>query len=378
MDFILSEEQEMLRKTARNFLTERCPKSLVREWQESDKGYSLELWQELASLGWLGLVFPEEYGGNGMSFLELAVLLDEMGRACLPSPFFSTVVLGGLPILDIGSEEQKQVHLPRIAQGRLILTLALTETNARYDADAVMVTAAANEGKYIINGTKLFVPDAHVSDFMIVIAKTGLSGKSEDGITGFIVDTKSPGINCTLLKTTAGDKLCKIDFNQVRVRREDILGKLSQGWGEVENILYRSAVAKCCEIVGSAQQVLEMTVDYARTRRQFGQPIGSFQSIQNHCANMAIDVESSRYITYRAAWMLAMNIPCRKEAAMAKSWTADAYRRTVSLSHQVHGAVAFTIDHGLHYHTRRVKAAEVSFGDIGFHLERVAQEIGLG
>ena len=378
MDFILSEEQEMLRKTARNFLAERCPKSLVREWQESDKGYSLELWQELASLGWLGLVFPEEYGGNGMSFLELAVLLDEMGRACLPSPFFSTVVLGGLPILDIGSEEQKQAYLPRIAKGRLILTLALTEPSARYDADAVMVTAAANEGEYIINGTKLFVPDAHVSDFTIVIAKTGLSGKSEDGITGFIVDTKSPGISCTLLKTTAGDKLYKIAFNQVSVRREDILGKLNQGWGEVENILSWSAVAKCCEIVGSAQQVLEMTVDYARTRRQFGQPIGSFQSIQNHCANMAIDVESSRYITYRAAWMLAMNIPCRKEAAMAKAWTADAYRRVVSLSHQVHGAVAFTIDHDLHYYTRRIKAAEVSFGDTGFHLERVAQEIGLG
>ncbi|MFC2122834.1 acyl-CoA dehydrogenase family protein [Bacteroidota bacterium] len=378
MDFILSEEQEMLRKTARDFLAERCPKSLVREWQESDKGYSLELWQEMASLGWLGLVFPEEYGGNGMSFLELAVLLDEMGRACLPSPFFSTVVLGGLPILDIGSEEQKQAYLPRIAKGRLIFTLALTEPSARYDADAIMVTAAANEGEYIINGTKLFVSDAHVSDFVIVIAKTGLSGKSEDGITGFIVDTKSPGIGCTLLKTTAGDKLSKIDFNQVSVRREDILGKLNQGWGEVENILSRSAVAKCCEIVGSVQQVLEMTVDYARTRRQFGQPIGSFQSIQNHCANMAIDVESSRYITYRAAWMLAMNIPCRKEAAMAKAWTADAYLRAVSLSHQVHGAVAFTIDHDLNYHTRRIKAAEVSFGDTGFHLERVAQEIGLG
>ena len=377
MDFALSEEQEMLKRAARDFLTERCPKSLVREWQEGEEGYSPELWHEMARLGWLGLVFPEQYGGAGMSFLELALLLEEMGRACLPSPFFSTVILGGWPIMDIGSEGQKQTYLPKIAEGELILTLALTEPSARYDAAAVMVMGTADDGGYVIDGTKLFVPDAHVADFMLVVARTGVETEPEDGITIFIVDTKSPGTSCTLLKTLAGDKLCKIDFDQVKVPKEEILGQLNQGWREVEKIICRAAVAKCCEMVGAAERVLEMTLEYARTRTQFEHPIGSFQAIQHYCANMAIDVAGSRSITYRAAWMLGRGIPCRKEVAMAKAWTANAYRRTIALSHQIHGAVAFTTDHDLHFFTRRAKAAEVSFGDISFHRERIAREIGL-
>jgi len=377
MDFALSEEQEMLKTAARDFLTERCPKTLVKEWQESEAGYSPELWQEMAGLGWMGLVFPEEYGGAGMSFLDLAVLLEEMGRACLPGPFFPTVILGGLPILDIGSEEQKRTYLPKIATGELIFTLALTEPSARYDAASVMTTAEAYEDEYIINGTKLFVPDAHIADGMLVLARTDMEAKPEEGITIFVIDAQSPGISCTPLKTITGDKLCKIDFDQVRVPKQNILGRLNQGWSEAEKIIYRAAVAKCCEMVGAAQQVLEMTLDYAKTRTQFGRPIGSFQAVQHHCANMAIDVEGSRSITYQAAWMLSQGLPCTKEVAMAKAWTANAYRRITALSHQIHGAIAFTADHDLHLFTRRTKAGEVSFGDISFYQEKVAQEIGL-
>ena len=377
MDFTLSEEQEMLKTAARDFLTERCPKAQVKEWQESEGGYSPELWQEMAGLGWMGLAFPEEYGGAGMTFLDLAVLLEEMGRACLPGPFFSTVILGGLPILDIGSEEQKRTYLPRIASGELIFTLALTEPSARYDAASLMTKAEAHEDEYVINGTKLFVPDAHIADYMLVLARTDMEAKPEEGITIFVVDAKSPGISCTLLKTIAGDKLCKVSFEQVRVPKQNILGQLNQGWSEAEKIIHRAAVAKCCEMVGAAQQVLEMTLDYAKTRTQFGRPIGSFQSIQHHCANMAIDVEGSRSITYQAAWMLSEGLPCTKEVAMAKAWTANAYRRITALSHQIHGAIAFTTDHDLHLFTKRAKAGEVGFGDISFYQEKVAQEIGL-
>ena len=160
MDFALSEEQEMLKTSARDFLGEKCPKTLVKEWQEGEMGYSPELWREMAALGWIGLAFPEEYGGAGMSFLDLTVLLEEMGRACLPGPFFSTVVLGGLPVLDTGSEEQKQTYLPGIVRGELVFTLALTEPSARYDASSIEVTATADGDGYLVSGTKLFVPDA--------------------------------------------------------------------------------------------------------------------------------------------------------------------------------------------------------------------------
>ena len=240
-----------------------------------------------------------------------------------------------------------------------------------------MTMAEAREDEYVINGTKLFVPDAHIADYMIVLARTDTEAKPEEGITILVVDAKSPGISCTPLKTIAGDKLCKVGFDQVRVPKQNILGRLNQGWSEAEKIIHRAAVAKCCEMVGAAQQVLEMTLEYAKTRTQFGRPIGSFQAVQHHCANMAIDVEGSRSITYQAAWMLSEGLPCTKEVAMAKAWTANAYRRITVLSHQVHGAIAFTTDHDLHLFTKRTKAGEVSFGDISFYQEKVAQEIGL-
>jgi alkylation response protein AidB-like acyl-CoA dehydrogenase len=377
MEFAFSEEQEMLRKAARDFLTERCPKTLVKEMEASEQGYLPELWHEMAGLGWMGLAFPEEYGGEGMSFLDLAVLLEEIGRACLPAPFFSTVVLGGLTILDIGNEAQREEYLPKIASGATIFTLALTEPSARYDAASIAVTAIVENNGYRIDGTKLFVPDAHIADYMLVVARTDGQTNPEDGITIFIVDGKSPGISNTLLKTIAGDKLCKVDFDRVKVAQQNILGNPDRGWEQVEKIIQRAAVAKCCEMVGAAQQVLEMTLDYAKTRVQFGRPIGSFQAMQQHCANMAIDVDSSRFITYKAAWMLSQGIPGTKEVAIAKAWTAAAYKRITKLSHQIHGAIGFTMDHDLQFFTRRAKAAEVNFGDLSFQREIIAREIGL-
>jgi alkylation response protein AidB-like acyl-CoA dehydrogenase len=367
----------MLRKTARDFLTDRCPKTLVKEMEEGERGYPVELWQEMARLGWMGLVFPERYNGEGMSFLDLAVLLEEMGRACLPGPFFPTVVLGGLTILSAGDERQKEEYLPRIANGELIFTLALTESSASYDAASIAVEALADHNDYVINGTKLFVPDAHIANYMLVVARTNGQTKPEEGITIFIVDAKSPDISCTRLKTIAGDRLFQVDFDRVKIPKQNILGELNQGWGQVREIIQWAAVAKCCEMLGALQQILEMSIDYAKTRVQFGRPIGSFQAVQHHCADIAIDVDSSRFITYKAAWQLNQGIPGTKDIAMAKAWTASAYQRTAILGHQIHGAMGFTMDHDLQFYTRRAKAAEVSFGDVNFHREIVAREIGL-
>jgi len=377
MNLAFSEEQEMLKTSARDFLTDKLPKAMVKEIEASESGYSPQLWQEMAGLGWMGLPFPEKYGGAGMSFLDLAVLLEEMGRACLPGPFFSTVVLGGLPILDAGNEEQKQEYLPKIANGEIIFTLALTEASAKYDAAAIAVKAAADGDEYTLNGTKLFVPDANIADYMLVVARTNEQAKPEDGISIFIVDTKSPGISITVLKTIANDKLCEVVFNQVKVPKKNILGQLNQGWSKVRKIIQRAAVAKCCEMVGGMQQVLEMTVNYAKERKQFGRPIGSFQIIQHYCADMLTDVEGARLSTYHAAWMVSEGLPCTEQIAIAKAWAGEASQRIIALAHQIHGAIGVTIDHDLHYYTRRAKAAESTFGDADFHREIVAQEMGL-
>ncbi len=373
MKLTLTEEQEMLKKTARDFLADKCSKKFVKQMEESETGYSRELWQEMAELGWMGLAFPGKYGGD-MSFLDLAVLLEEMGRACLPGPFFSTVILGGLSILDLGGEEQKQEYLPKLTRGEKIFTLALTEPGYyNYDASSVTVEAAPDDDNYIINGTKLFVPDAHIADYLLCVART----KAKDGITIFLVDAKNPRINYTVLKTIAGDKLCELVFDQIPVPEANILGRLNQGWSAVQKIIERAVVGKCCEMVGNIQRVLEMTVDYAKERKQFDRPIGSFQAIQHYCADMATDVDGARFSTYQAAWMLSEGLPCTKEVAVAKAWIGQASQRIFALAHQIHGAIGVTIEHDLHYYTRRAKAAELAFGDANFYQEVVAREMGL-
>jgi alkylation response protein AidB-like acyl-CoA dehydrogenase len=375
MDFDFSEVQEMLRKDARRFFIEKCPKTYVRKMEKNEKGFTPDLWKDMAGLGWMGLVFPEKYGGLNMTFLELAVLLEEMGRACLPGPYFSAVFLGGLPILEAGTEEQKHEFLPKIASGEMIVTMALTERSGTYEPSGIETRATPQGDNYIINGTKLFVIDAHLADYMIVVARSA-PGRSR-GISLFLVDARSPGVESTVLKTIASDRQCKVVFNKVAVSKKNLLSKLNHGWPLVERVLLLAAAGKCAEMIGGAQQVLEMTVDYAKQRVQFGRPIGAFQAIQHHCASMAIDVEGSRFITYQATWMLSQNMPCNKEISMAKAWVSDAYRRVVALGHQVHGAIGFTKDHDMQLYFRRAKAGEVLFGDGDYHREKVAQALTL-
>ena len=377
MDLSLNEQQEMLRKMARDFLISQCPKSLVREMETDSRGYPPELWREIAQLGWLGLAIPTGYGGEGSTFLDSVVLLDEMGRACFPGPFFSTVILGASTILEAGSNEQKEDMLPRICQGDLLLTLAFAEQHVQYKPDDMSTKATASEDGYVISGTKLFVPDAHVADYMICVARTQDTGNKEQGISLFLVDNKSQGIVYTPLQTIAGDKQYEVVLDKVAVPSQSLLGKLDQGWSYLKKVLQKAAVAKCAEMIGGAQYVLEMTVSYAKERIQFERPIGSFQAIQHHCANMATDVDGARLITYQAAWMLSEGLPCAKEIAMAKAWVSDAYQRVTTLGHQVHAGAGFIIDHDMPLYFRRAKAAEVAFGDADFNRELVAQELGL-
>jgi alkylation response protein AidB-like acyl-CoA dehydrogenase len=377
MDLSFSEEQEMLWKSARDFLASKCPKTLVRQMEEDEKGYVPELWKEMADLGWIGLPFPEKYGGGGFTFLDLVILLEEMGRACLPGPFISTVVLGGLPIAKWGTEQQKKDILPKICKGEAILTLALTEPSARYDAASIQVKAKSEGDHYVISGTKLFVHDAHVANYIIVAARTAESANPEEGITLFIADGKSPGLTTHLLRTIAGDKQCELTLNKVKVPKANILGQVNQGWGMVKEIISWAALAKAAEMMGGAQQVLEMTIQYAKDRVQFDRPIGSFQIIQHYLADMSVDVDSSRVSLHKAAWMLSEGIACTKEISVIKGWLSEAYRRVTAQAHQIHGAIGFTKDHDLELYFRRAKAAELFFGDADFHREMVAQQLGM-
>jgi alkylation response protein AidB-like acyl-CoA dehydrogenase len=375
MDFSFTEEQEMLRKIARDFLATECPKDLVREMIKDEEGYTAELWKKMAELEWMGLIIPEEYGGIGGSFLDVVVLLEEMGRACLPGPFFSSLI-GTLAILEAGNEPQKKELLPKIAQGELISTLAVSEPDVGYEVDALQCQAMLEGREYVIDGTKLFVENAHVSD-LIVCAARSKDSTGHQGVTLFLTNAASPSLTCTLIETIAGDKQCEVSFQRARVPQNSTLGEIGRGGEYLKRLLQVAAVAKCAEMLGGAQQVLDMTVDYVKERVQFDHPIGSLQAIQHHCANMLIDLEGIRYITYLAAWKVNEGLPFSKEAAIAKAWASEAYRRISDLAHQCHGAIGFCEDHDLPLYSKRAKVSEFAFGDARFQRRLVAQKIGL-
>ncbi len=375
MDLGFNEIQQMLKNSAREFLSQECPLTLVREMEEDDRGYTDELWRQMAGLGWAGIAFPEQYGGTGGSFLDLAVLLEETGRSLTPGPFFSTVVLGGFPVLDAGTDTQKQYILPALCSGQLLMTLALTEASATYEPWGIETTAVRDGDSFRINGRKLFVPDAHVANVMLVAARTSPSDEPSHGITLFFVNADTPGLNVEQLSTISSDRQCLVNLEDVVVPSQAVLGTVEEGWPIIQRALQRAIAGRCVEMLGGADAVLEMTVEYAKQRSQFGRPVGTFQAVQHHCANMATDVEGCRQIAYQAAWKVSEGGPAEREVAMAKAWVSAAYQRICNLAHQCHGAIGFTKEHDLQLYTRRAKVQELNYGDVNFHREEAMRHI---
>jgi len=375
MDFGLDEQQVMLQTSARDFLEKECPKTLVRQMMEDETGYELALWKKMAELGWMSLTIPEEYGGIGMSFLDLAVLLEEMGRALLPGPFVSTVVLAATAILEAGNEAQKKEYLPSIAAGETIMTLAWLEPGVNLQPSGIKLNASPEGEGFVLNGTKLFVPDAHVAKHIICVARTEDTSDPSEGITLFVVDSSSSGISIQPLQTITGKKQCEVTFNDVIVSANSILGELNEGWGVVKRILEAATVAECALASGGARWVLENSVNYAKERTQFGVPIGSFQAIQHKCANMSIIVEGATALTYYAAWTVADDNPERSLAvAMAKAWCSDNYKLVAGEGIQIHGGIGFTWDHDMHLYFKQAKTSEISHGD-GNHQRRLLADL---
>lgn len=255
------------------------------------------------------------------------------------------------------------------------MTLAITEKGGTYEPQEIEVQARREGEEYAIEGTKLFVPDAHVADFIIVAARTASGSNPKEGITLLLVPGTADGVSVIPHRTLASDKQCEVAFHGVRVPYSAVVGEIDGGWPPLERALQRAAAAKCVEMVGGAEAVLEMTVEYLKQRVQFGRPVGTFQGVQHHCANMAIDVEGSRYVAYQAAWKVSEGLPAAREVSMAKAWVSDAYLRVCSLAHQCHGAIGFTQEHDLQLYTRRARVQEQAYGDARFHRRLLAQTL---
>jgi alkylation response protein AidB-like acyl-CoA dehydrogenase len=372
MNLDLNTEQKLLKDSARDFLKKECPKSLVREARDAEEGYPKKLWKKMAKLEWMGVCIPEEYDGMGGDFIDLTILIEAMGEACLPAPFFSTVAVAGTALQLSAAETLKKELLPRIAAGELVISFALIEPGNTYGLANINTLAVEDGGNYILKGTKLFVEYAQSSDYLLVVAN--VSGK---GLAVFLVETSSPGISTKPFKTLDYAKQCEVVLNDVSVPGMHLLALGSDAETLLQALEERAAVAKCAEMLGGMQAAFDMSVDYAKERVQFDRPIGSFQAIQHHCANMAVELGSSRYITSLAAWNISQGLPAAREVSMAKSYTNTASSLITKLGHQIHAAISYCDEHDMHLFLRKCKAASIAFGDTEYHLEKVAGELGL-
>jgi alkylation response protein AidB-like acyl-CoA dehydrogenase len=377
MDFSFTEEQDMLRISARDFLAKECPKTRVRELGEDERGYDPQMWHRMAELGWMGLVFPEEYGGTAASFMDLVILTEEMGRNILPGPFFSTIALCALPLLEYGSGDQKARFLPQIASGQAVWAFALAESSGKSKASEVRLRAVSRETDYVLEGHKIFLADAHVADYVLVVGRTGDGERPDEGVTLFIVDARGSNVRMEAIPTIGGDRQFKVTFDGAVVPEDNILGEVGKGWAIVDFILQRAAVLKCAEMSGACQAVLDMTSSYAKERIQFDRPIGSFQAIQHKLADMLIDVEAVQYLLYQAAWGISAGLPSPWHISAAKAKADEAYQRICVEAIAAHGAIGYTMDHDIGLYYRRVKAAQFTAGDTDFHREVIAAGLGL-
>ena len=370
MDYGFSEEQEMFRKSARDFLQAECPRTLVRDIEEQKRDYSPDVYRKMASLGWLGLCIPEEYGGVGGNWVDMAIFYEEIGRALLPSPHFSTIVLSAQAILASGREEQKSSLLPRIANGDIIVAFALTEPEAGANLELLSTSAIAKGGAYLINGTKLFISYAHLADYIITVAQTG-----KDENSAFLVEKGSPGLMCFPMDSLGGERLCEVAYQGVEVPGGSLLGKLGNARGIIE-VTEKAKVMSCLSMIGSAQVALEMAVDYAKQRIQFDVPIGSFQALQHKMVDMALAIEGVRWLGYNVAWLISEHIPCAMEMAMLNLKAGQACRFATAEAIQIHGGMGTMEAHDISLYFRRVKAAQLNLGYPEAHREIIAQHLG--
>ena len=369
MDFDLTETQNLFKRSARELFAQECPPTLVRDMIEKAEPYSESLWQKLVAQGWTGLFFSEEVGGLGLGMVEMAIGFEEMGRALVPGAFLSTVALAGSLIEKGCSSDYRQQRLQAISDGELKATVALLEDGASWELDAVKLEAVPSAGGVKLNGKKLFVSDAGVSDCIITVARAG-----SDIVLAF-VDRNTPGLTIKEMPGVDTTRfLYEVEFSDVAVSESDVVSDGTAARNALEYALNVATLAVSAEMVGGMQWVLDASVEYAKTRKQFGKPIGQFQAVQHHCANILLMTESTRSAVYYAAWVMGNEPEAAPLAvSMAKAYASDAYREVGNLGIQVHGGLGFTWDENIHFYYKRAKASELIFGDATFHRERIAR-----
>ena len=371
MNFAFSEEQEQLREFVRSFLADKSAESAVREQMDTEHGYDEAVWNQMAEqMGLQALAIPEEYGGQGYGSIEQVVILEEMGRALLCAPYFSSCVLAANALLHSGDDAAKAAHLPSIAAGETRAALAFTEESGRWDEGGITMQASASGDGHTLTGTKSFVLDGHTANLILVAART------DAGVSLFSVDADAAGLTRTALSTMDQTrKQAKLDFADVSAT---LIGTDGGGWATMETVLDLAAVALAAEQVGGAQMCLDMAVEYAKVRVQFGRPIGSFQAIKHKCADMLLEVESAKSAAYYAGWCAAeMNDELPQVASLAKSYCSEAYFHAAAENIQIHGGIGFTWEHPAHLYFKRAKSSELLFGDPTYHREQLAQRIGI-
>ena len=371
MNFAFSEEQEELRRAVRRFLEDKSPMTEVRRLMETTEGFDTAVWEQMGNqLGLQALTIPEEYGGAGFGYVELIVVLEEMGAALLCAPYLSTVALAANALLSCGDESAKKDLLPGIAAGETIATLALTEDSGRWDLDGVTMSATGSGDGWQLQGTKMFVLDGHTANLVLVAARTG------KGVSLFAVEGDASGLTRTPLATMDQTrKQARLEFAGTPAR---LVGEEGAAGPVLTKTLDLAAVALAAEQVGGAQRCLDMSVEYAKSRIQFGRPIGSFQAIKHKCADMLLEVESAKSAAYYAGWAAAEDsdeLPV--VASLAKSYCSEAYFHAAAENIQIHGGIGFTWEHDAHLYFKRAKSSELLLGDPTYHRELLAQRIGI-
>ena len=370
MDFNINKEQKMYKDAAKTFFKKEWSFDLLREIVQ-EGGFSKELWKKIADLGWLGLLVDEEHGGFGASFMDTCIIVEEMGRVLFQGPYLATAVVGALILSENSDDSIKKKFLPAIADGDVIITYAFDGLHNGSKKDS-RLTMHTQGGEVLLNGSAMFVPYAEISDYVICQAFDDNCNSS----TLFLVDLKNNGLSCEQIPTFSVDHYYNLIFRDVRVATENIIGDIGNSRTIVERLMPKLLAACCVEMVGGLDRVLEITVQYLKERKQFGKPLGALQVMQHKCADMAIDVEASKFITYQAVWKLSEGIPCVKDVAMAKAYTGDAYQRVTASAMQAHGAIGFTEEYNLHYYYKQAKSLQLVYGGGDWHRKVVAKDMG--
>jgi alkylation response protein AidB-like acyl-CoA dehydrogenase len=380
MDLSLNESQKMLKSAARDYLKNECTWTAMKKLDQSDNGFSPELWRQIADMGWLGMIFPEAYGGMDSSLHDLAIIYEEMGQALVPGVFFSSSVLCGTIITEMGTAAQKQQYLPSISNGEVKFTLAMTEPDYGWGPECVGLSAVLKGDSFVLKGVKRFVHDAQIADQLICVARTSDDRDPSTGITVFLVDKNTPGISCRSLSGFTGEKLNEVTFSNVIVPATNILGEKDKGWSALVKPLNQSTAILCAYMVGGCQYLLDLTVQYAQTRIQFNQPIGAFQWVQGYIIEQANQLERARWTTNEAIWKLDANRPEREQSeavSLAKTVASEAFLECGHLGHEVHAGIGVDKKYPLYLWSKKSKTLYSYLGDPNYHRKRIAGYLGL-